>query len=133
MQLTREEQDLLQNAKRQFPFPTLGGWYTEAEVDAINASLRESMDWRIGFHGPEVTQFEQEFAEYCDVKHALAVNSCGTGLDAAIHALQLGPEDEVIVPGITFKATSLCVMGVGRQGGACGNRSGHVQYRSQRR
>jgi perosamine synthetase len=113
MELTREEQDLLQNAKRQFPFPTLGGWYTEAEVDALNASLRESMDWRIGFHGPEVTQFEQEFAEYCDVKHALAVNSCGTGLDAAIHALQLGPEDEVIVPGITFKATSLCVMGVG--------------------
>ena len=44
MELTGEERDLLQNAKRQFPFPILGGWYTEAEVDAINASLRESMD-----------------------------------------------------------------------------------------
>lgn len=113
MELTSEERDLLENKKRQFPFPILGGWYTQAEVDAINASLQESLDWRIGFHGPEITQFEQEFAEYCDVKHALAVNSCGTGLDAAIHALKPGPEDEVIVPGITFKATSHCVMGVG--------------------
>ena len=49
MELTREEQDLLQNAKRQFPFPILGGWYTQAEVDAINASLQESMDCASAF------------------------------------------------------------------------------------
>jgi dTDP-4-amino-4,6-dideoxygalactose transaminase len=113
MELTRDEQALLDAGKRHFPFPELGGWYSEEEFDAITRVLRESMDWRVGFHGPEIGQFEREFAAYCGVKHAIAVNSCGTGLDAAMQSLELGPDDEVIVPAITYMATALSVVGVG--------------------
>ena len=115
MDLTRDEQALLDAGKRHLPFPALGGWYTDEEFEAIVRCLRESMDWKVGFHGPQIEQFEREFAAYCDVKHAIAVSSAGTGLDAALQALHLEPDDEVIVPAITYIATAQCVVGVGAQ------------------
>ncbi|MBM4079144.1 MAG: DegT/DnrJ/EryC1/StrS family aminotransferase [Planctomycetes bacterium] len=95
------------------PLPPLGGWYTEEEVEAVTRALRESMDWRVGFGGKEIAEFEAAFARYCDVKHALALNSCGTGLDIAMMCLDLKPGDEVISPAITFKATHLAILGQG--------------------
>ncbi len=114
MALSAEEQALLNGEKRNLPFlPALGGWYNEEEVEALTQALRESMEWRVGFTGNDIAEFEREFAEYCDVKYAFAVNSCGTGLDGAMQALNLGPEDEVIVPAITYIATAQAVVGVG--------------------
>ena len=79
MALSAEEQALLNGEKRNLPFlPALGGWYNEEEVEALTQSLRESMEWRVGFSGNDIAEFEREFAEYCDVKYAFAVNSCGT-------------------------------------------------------
>lgn len=99
---------------RNYPaLPGLGGWFSEEEVDALNAALQASMDWRTGFSGPEIAQFEEEFAAYCDVRHAIALNSCGTGLDIAMMCLDLAPGDEVISPAITFKATHQAVIGQG--------------------
>ena len=63
--------------------------------------------------GPEVLAFEREYAEYCGAKHALG---CGSGTDAlllALHALEIGPGDEVILPPFTFFATVGSVMRVG--------------------
>jgi len=94
--------------------PPLGGWYTEEEIEAVTQAMRESSDWRVGFGGqPSVSEFEQAFAEYCDVEHAIALNSCGTGLDIAMMCLDLEPGDEVISPAITFKATQLAILGQG--------------------
>jgi dTDP-4-amino-4,6-dideoxygalactose transaminase len=59
--------------------------------------------------GPEVEAFEHEFAAYCGTEHAIGV---GNGLDAlhlALRGLEIGPGDEVIVPGNTFIATWLAV------------------------
>ncbi len=59
--------------------------------------------------GPEVEAFEHEFANYCGTRHAIGV---GNGLDAlhlALRGLEVGPGDEVIVPGNTFIATWLAV------------------------
>ena len=95
------------------PLPPLGGWFTEAEVEAVTAALRESMDWRVGFHGAQIAEFEEAFAAYCKVEHAMALNSCGTGLDMAMMCLDLAPGDEVISPAITFKATHLAIIGQG--------------------
>ncbi len=54
--------------------------------------------WHEDFYGgSEVQAFEKEWAEYFGVKHAFAVNSCSSGLIAAIGALDIGPGDEVIV------------------------------------
>ena len=115
LELTTEEQELLGKGKRKLPFPPLGGWYTEDEVDAVTRALRESMDWKTGFGAGEVNEFERAFADYCGVKHAVSFNSCGTGLDAAMQALQLQPDEQVIVPAITYIATAMCVIGVGAQ------------------
>lgn len=63
--------------------------------------------------GSEVEAFEAEFAEYCGAKHAIGV---ANGLDAlvlALHALEIGPGDEVLVPSNTFIATWLAVSEVG--------------------
>ncbi len=63
--------------------------------------------------GSEVSRFEERFAEFVDVKHAVGV---GNGLDAlrlALAALDIGPGDEVILPANTFIATALAVSAVG--------------------
>lgn len=106
--------------ERSYPaLPPLGGWYTEAEVEAVVTALRESLDWRVGFVGSQVQEFETAFACYCDVDHAFAVNSCGTGLDMALACLDLEPGDEVISPAITFRATHLAIIGQGAQPVLC--------------
>ena len=56
--------------------------------------------------GPKVAAFEKAFAERHQVKHALAVTSCTTGLHLALAGLGIGPGDEVIVPSFTFAATA---------------------------
>src|SRR4051812_44784356 len=63
--------------------------------------------------GPEVSALEAEVAQYCGVGHGVG---CGSGTDAlslALHALEIGPGDEVILPTFTFFATagSVCRTG----------------------
>ncbi len=63
--------------------------------------------------GPVVAAFEQEAAAYCRATHALG---CASGTDAlllALHALDIGPGDEVILPPFTFFATVGSVSRVG--------------------
>jgi dTDP-4-amino-4,6-dideoxygalactose transaminase len=63
--------------------------------------------------GPVTEAFEREFAAWCGVKHAVAVNS-GT---AALHLLMLahgvGPGDEVITSPFTFVASANAALFVG--------------------
>lgn len=60
--------------------------------------------------GPKVREFEQLFAEIHGVKHALAVTSATTALHLALVALDVGPDDEVIVPAFTWVATANVVV-----------------------
>lgn len=59
--------------------------------------------------GPEVAAFEQEFATYAGVAHAIAVSNGTTALHAALLGAGVGPGDEVIVPSFTFIATATAV------------------------
>jgi dTDP-4-amino-4,6-dideoxygalactose transaminase len=63
--------------------------------------------------GPEVVALETEVARYCGTAHGIG---CGSGTDAlslALHGLDLGPGDEVILPTFTFFSTagSVCRTG----------------------
>lgn len=57
------------------------------------------------FGGPEVQAFEKEWADSCDTVHGIAVNSCTSGLYAAVGAAGVGPGDEVIVSPYTMAAS----------------------------
>jgi perosamine synthetase len=63
--------------------------------------------------GPAVESFERAFAAKVGAAHAVALNSGTAALHACMHALGIGPGDEVIVPPITFTATANCVRFVG--------------------
>jgi dTDP-4-amino-4,6-dideoxygalactose transaminase len=59
--------------------------------------------------GPEVAAFEAEFADFVGAPHACAVSSCTTALHLALHALGVGPGDEVITASHSFIATANAV------------------------
>jgi dTDP-4-amino-4,6-dideoxygalactose transaminase len=56
--------------------------------------------------GPEVLAFESEFAAMQSARHAYAVSSATAALHLAIHAIGIGPGDEIIQPAINFVASA---------------------------
>ena len=58
-------------------------------------------------------KFENSFAEYIDVKYAIATSSCTGAMQLALMALDIGEGDEVIVPDITWVSTANVVHAVG--------------------
>jgi dTDP-4-amino-4,6-dideoxygalactose transaminase len=64
--------------------------------------------------GPETEAFESEFATFVgNGVSAVAVNSCTAGLHLALEACGIGPDDEVLVPDLTFTATAEVVRYLG--------------------
>src|SRR3989338_731208 len=63
--------------------------------------------------GPKVTEFEDLVKKYTGTKYAIATTSCTTSLFLSLHALGIGPGDEVIVPSFSFIATANVVLHVG--------------------
>ena len=56
--------------------------------------------------GPQVQEFEGDFASFCGAKHALAVANGTASLHLALLAVGLAPGDEVIVPSLNFVAAA---------------------------
>ena len=81
--------------------------------DEIHEAFGRVMDRGDFVLGTEVEAFEEEFADYCEVKHCITV---GSGLDAltlAMRGLGIGSDDEVITQGNTFIATALAIKHAG--------------------
>jgi perosamine synthetase len=93
--------------------PMLGSYYGQEEIDAIVRTVTESMDVRkgFGFICEEIEEFERAFADYIGARYCVSITSAGGGLDMAMIALDLEPEDEVIVPTINFRAALMAVLG----------------------
>lgn len=90
------------------PFLDLKSPYLElkAEIDEAMARVAGS-GWYIG--GPEVEQFEADYAHYCGATAAVGVANGLDALHLALLAMDVGPGDEVIVPSNTYIATWLAV------------------------
>lgn len=89
----------------------------EEEVEAVAAVIRSGelsgflAGWGDKFEGGNnVKLFEEEWANYFGVKHAITVNSWTSGLVAMVGAVGIGPGDEVIVPPWTMCATATAVL-----------------------
>ena len=63
--------------------------------------------------GQKVREFEAAFAALHQAEDCVAVSSCTAALHLILHALNIGPGDEVLVPSLTFVATANCVLYVG--------------------
>ncbi len=63
--------------------------------------------------GPYVRQFEDDFAHYLGVKHAITVNTGTAALHVALLSAGIGKGDEVLVPAFTMAATWLAVIYTG--------------------
>ena len=81
----------------------------EAEIEAVTAVLRSG----VIAEGPRVAQFEQAFAEYIGVDHAVAVNSGTAALHVALMAHGIGKGDEVITSPFSFVATANSIVYTG--------------------
>lgn len=90
-------------------------------IDAPVAPLREAIIGRIAdvvrrgtfILGPEVHEFEREFASYLGVQHVIGVANGTDALEIALRALGVEAGDDVVVPSLTFYATAEAVAAIG--------------------
>ena len=114
----KERKEILQSRRPETVYPgepLLGGWYTEEEIEAVVKTIRDSMDYHVGFGFmcKEILDFEEAFARYIGSEYALSINGAGTGLDIAMMCLDLKPDDEVICPASNFAGAHLAIIGQG--------------------
>ena len=79
---------------------------TKREIAEVVATLESG--WITT--GPRTKRFEEEFASYCGVKHAVALNSCTAAMHLALSAMKLQPGDEVITSPYTFAASAEVIL-----------------------
>jgi dTDP-4-amino-4,6-dideoxygalactose transaminase len=96
------------------PFYDIQAQYTELaeDLDAAVLDVLRSGTYTIS-GGKQNPAFEQEFAEYQQVKHAIAVHSGTDALRIAMDAVGIGPGDEVITSAFTFVASTETIVQTG--------------------
>lgn len=89
------------------PWPS----YTEEESVAVSKVLLSN---KVNYWtGTEARNFENEFASYVGVKHAVALSNGTVALDLALKALNIGLGDEVVVTPRTFIASVSSIVNSG--------------------
>jgi len=79
----------------------------------IDAALARTLDNCSFCLGPDVAQFEKDFAKFCGAEHCVGFNSGTSALHVAMLLAGVGPGDEVISTPCTFVATSWAISYVG--------------------
>jgi perosamine synthetase len=80
----------------------------DEEIAAVVAALRRGEI--SGSFGRAIPEFEQGFARFVGVRHAVAVNSGTAALHIAVAAAGIGPGDEILVSSSTNIATALAAV-----------------------
>lgn len=96
----------------QIPYLSFSKMHETVKPEIISA-FNDFYDKAQYVSGPAVAKFENEYAVFTGTRHALGVSN---GLDAlflCLKSLQIGPNDEVIIPSNTYIATALAVSYVG--------------------
>jgi dTDP-4-amino-4,6-dideoxygalactose transaminase len=94
------------------PFLDLKTPHCELEEELV-AVFRECLRSASFVGGPQVRAFEEEFAQFCETKYCVAVNSGTDALRFALIAAGIGPGDEVITVPNTFIATTEAISQTG--------------------
>ncbi|NJN64579.1 MAG: DegT/DnrJ/EryC1/StrS family aminotransferase, partial [Acidobacteria bacterium] len=79
---------------------------SEQDIEAVVTVLR---DPQLSL-GPRVPAFEEACARYAGTRFGVAVSSGTAGMHLIVHALGLGPGDEVVTTPFSFVASSNCLL-----------------------
>jgi perosamine synthetase len=82
--------------------PIIGEEEKKAVLEVLNSGMLAQ--------GSKVKALEEEFAKYCGVKHAIAVNNGTAALHACLYAAGIKQGDEVITVPFTFVATANAII-----------------------
>src|SRR5215208_5344023 len=82
------------------------------EIDAAIGGVLDSARFILG---PDVSAFEEEFAAYCGVSHAIGVANGTDAITLALRAMGVGPGDDVVVPSFTFYASAEAIPPTGER------------------
>jgi dTDP-4-amino-4,6-dideoxygalactose transaminase len=89
------------------PWPS----YTEEEAEAVQKVLLSN---KVNYWtGSECREFENEFAQWSNSNHAIALANGTVALDLALKALGISSGDEVVVTPRSFIASASCVVNAG--------------------
>ena len=92
------------------PIPYVKPSITELEISYLNDAVR--MGWGERCY-EYINRFEAQFAAWVGAKYAIATSSCTGALQMGMHALGLGPGDEVILADTNWIASVAPVVHLG--------------------
>jgi len=90
--------------------PIAGPWITQKEIDYVTDAVANAWFGNANIYHE---RFEKAFAEYIGVRYAITLPSCTSAIHLSLLALGVGPGDEVIVPDVTWIASSAPISYVG--------------------
>lgn len=90
------------------PFLDLKQQFRNLEVE-FHKALWPLLQSASFIEGAPVLELERNFAEFCESKNAVALDSGTAALHLALLALNIGPGDEVVCPTSTFIATAAAI------------------------
>lgn len=102
--------EFVRDSKPPARIPVAGPSITQKEIDYVtDAVTRCWYEQANSYHA----RFEQAMADHVGVKHAVALPSCTSAIHLALAAMNVGRDDEVIVPEATWIASSAPISYVG--------------------
>ncbi len=95
---------------QRYPIPYVKPSITELEIAYVNDAIRTGWGPRCYDY---INRLEADFAKWLGVKHAVATSSCTGALHMGLHALGIGPGDEVILADTNWIASVAPVVHLG--------------------
>jgi len=90
--------------------PVSGPWITQKEIDYVTDAVTDAWYANANIYNQ---RFEKAFAEYIGVQFAISLPSCTSAIHLSLLSLDVGASDEVIVPDLTWIASSAPISYVG--------------------
>ena len=90
--------------------PVAGPWITQKEIDYVTDAVTKAWYSNSNMYHE---RFEKSFADFLGVKHTICLPSCTSAIHLSLLAFGVGPGDEVIVPDVTWIASSAPITYVG--------------------
>lgn len=90
--------------------PVSGPWITQKEIDYVTDAVTNAWYANANIYNE---RFEKAFAKYIGVQFAIALPSCTSAIHLSLLSLGVGVGDEVIVPDLTWIASSAPISYVG--------------------